>query len=541
MNQQELKPAANKLLTGSDLTAMLRGGWQWLAAHINIVNELNVFPVPDGDTGTNMALTMRAAVEHLETQQSVGTVAAAAAQGALMGARGNSGVILSQFLQGMARPLAEQTALDTALLAEAFVAGAEVAYQSVMEPVEGTILTVARAAADAARQQAASPTGPIPFLEAIVAAARIAQAGTPDLLPLLKEAGVTDSGGQGLVYILEGMLRALKGEAVEFDAAGDEAPAWHTSLDVSQENLGYDVQFLLQGETLAVDVIREAMNEIGWSTLVVGDERLVKVHLHTHDPGAPLTYGVGLGVIGDVVVENLQEQAETFLQAHRVEPDTANEVATIAVAPGQGLTDIFKSLGVSRVVSGGQTMNPSVEDLLAVVDQMAADNVLILPNNSNIILAAEQACTLANKTVMVIPTKTIPQGIAAMLSFNPEADLEANRRRMTEASGHVQSIDITRAVSQRTYNGFTINQGDTLALLNDDLVSVGETAEAVLAQTLARLVMAEYEILTIYVGQAESLAQGEALARQISDQYPNLATEVHAGGQPHAQYIISVE
>ncbi len=547
MNQQKFETATNGQLTGSDLKMMLHGGQQWLAAHVHIVNELNVFPVPDGDTGTNMALTMRAAVESIDDDLSGGAVVKAAAQGALMGARGNSGVILSQFLQGLAQVLAEQPVVSIPALAEGLAAGADLAYQSVMEPVEGTILTVSRAAAEAAQESARTEPGVTALMAAVVAGAKIAQARTPELLPLLKEAGVPDSGGQGLVYILEGMLRALTGEPVEVDEEGSEAPTWHTSLDVSHEDYGYDVQFLLRGADLEIAAIRDHMNSIGGSTLVVGDERLVKVHLHTHDPGAPLSYGARLGVVDDVVIENLQAQAEAFIGAHHLDEadaEQATPLATLAVVPGEGLAQIFHSLGVSRVLAGGQTMNPSVESLLAAINQIDGAEVLILPNNRNIILAAEQAQKLAPKKVWLVPSRTIPQGIAALLSFNPNADAETNIERMGETMQHVQSLEITQAVGQRTYNGFQIEAGDTLGLLNGDLVSVGSGVEPVLKETLARLApdtMRAYEIMTIYVGQKGSSAEAAGLAQQVSAMYPNIEVEVHNGGQPHALYIISVE
>ncbi|HEX9926013.1 MAG TPA: DAK2 domain-containing protein, partial [Anaerolineae bacterium] len=331
---------------GAGLKHLLRAGQGWLEAHVNVVNGLNVFPVPDGDTGTNLVLTMRSAMAHVAeaADDNVATIAAAAAQGALMGARGNSGVILSQFLRGLASSFEGHTVFTVGDFARAAQVGVQEAYKSVVKPVEGTILTVARAAADAARQNAATNDDLVAHLTEVVAAAKIAQAETPELLPVLKEAGVTDSGGQGLVYILEGSLRFLRGEPVDLDPAGEAAPLLQSSLGADEEAYGYDVQFLIQGESLDVGTIRQQIDSLGWSTVVVGDERLVKVHVHSRDPGVPISYGASQGIISDVVVENMETQAKEFVHGHLATAgDPVGEIATVAVVPGSGLAQIFKS------------------------------------------------------------------------------------------------------------------------------------------------------------------------------------------------------
>jgi hypothetical protein len=529
---------------GAGLKHLLRAGQGWLEAHVNVVNGLNVFPVPDGDTGTNLVLTMRSAMAHVAeaADDNVATIAAAAAQGALMGARGNSGVILSQFLRGLASSFEGHTVFTVGDFARAAQVGVQEAYKSVVKPVEGTILTVARAAADAARQNAATNDDLVAHLTEVVAAAKIAQAETPELLPVLKEAGVTDSGGQGLVYILEGSLRFLRGEPVDLDPAGEAAPLLQSSLGADEEAYGYDVQFLIQGESLDVGTIRQQIDSLGWSTVVVGDERLVKVHVHSRDPGVPISYGASQGIISDVVVENMETQAKEFVHGHLATAgDPVGEIATVAVVPGSGLAQIFKSLGVNGILPGGQTMNPSIQELLEAIDRVKAEQVLVLPNNSNVILAARQVETLSKKQVVVVPTKTLPQGIAALLAFNYQADLETNAQRMHAAAAQVQTIEVARAVTDRTFNGFNIKPGDVMGLFNDELMSVGQDYEGPVLDILARIQMEAYEIATIYYGCDCSHSQADGLAREISGRFPDLEIEVHSGGQPHYDYIISLE
>jgi DAK2 domain fusion protein YloV len=543
---------------GLGLKTMLRAGGQWLEAHRQVVNSLNVFPVPDGDTGTNMVLTMRSALAEAEIagDDRVETVAAAIAHGALMGARGNSGVILSQFLQGLALSFAGQENFAGEDLARAVQQGVETAYQSVVNPVEGTILTVARKAAEAAQQRANTSRDLTVLLADMVAAAKVAEANTPELLPILKEAGVTDSGGQGLVYILEGSLRFLRGEPVEAGPASSTALLLPSTLTVEETTYGYDVQFLIQGERLNVEEIRAQIDRLGWSTLVVGNERTVKVHVHTQDPGIPLSYGASQGVLMDVVVENMEVQAKKFIQERggtHVPPlslpsqltdrlrDSMTRIGTVCVAPSQGLAHILQSLGANQIVLGGQTMNPSPQELLEAIAKIHGSDVLILPNNGNVVMAAQQAQKLADKNVRVVPTKTIPQGIAALLSLNYQADLEANAERMLSAAKQVQTVEITRAVRDTSLSGFNIKSGDVMGLLNDELVSVGQDDDEVTLDVLAKVEAEAHEIITIYFGQECSPAKAGTLAEKIRALYPELEVEVHDGGQPYYHYIISLE
>lgn len=533
---------------GLGLKNLLQAGEQWLAVHVNIVNALNVFPVPDGDTGTNMLLTMRSAMTRLDetSETELALIARLAAQGALMGARGNSGVILSQLLQGMAHSLAGRPVMTAEDLARAVRFGVEQAYHSVAQPVEGTILTVARQTAEAARQNVRHNTDLVALLAEMVEAARLAQRQTPELLPVLKEAGVTDSGGQGWVYLLEGGLRFMRGQSLAVDETAEEAmPRLHSTLNADEEAYGYDVQFLIQGEALNVAEIRSHIDRLGWSTVVVGDERLVKVHVHTSDPGAPLSFGAGRGALLDVVVENMEEQARAFVHTHQGEPFAGPkegvDIGVICVAPGEGLVHIFRSLGASRVLTGGQTMNPSASELLEAINQIKAEKVLILPNNSNIILAAQQAGRLSDKQVEVIPTITIPQGIAALLAFNPQLAMAVNAERMREAGQQAHTIEVTQAVRDSVYNGFSIHTGDVIGLLDNQLESVGQHYHEVVFDILSRLDMTQYEIITIYFGRNSSLTQAEVLAREIGALYPDLELEVHNGGQLYYNYIISLE
>jgi DAK2 domain fusion protein YloV len=550
----EVKDNAIVACNGTGLKHLLEAGQQWLEVHINVVNSLNVFPVPDGDTGTNMVLTMRSVLKQIDdaANHEAGTIAGAAAHGALMGARGNSGVILSQFLQGLANSLAGQTAFTAQDFGRAALSGAMQAYQSVVEPVEGTILTVARVAAEAAHCRAQTDEDLLALFTDMVEQAKIAQANTPELLPVLKEAGVTDSGGQGLVYILEGGLRFLKCEPINLDPTGETMPQQRLNMDVPDEDdYGYDVQFLIQGDHLDLAAIRAEIDRLGWSTLVVGEDNLVKVHVHTTDPGRPISCGAKYGIISDVVVENMEEQAKAFRDSSPVDssaflagPDRAGEVtdiATVAVVPGTGFARIFQSLGISYVLSGGQSMNPSTQELLEAINQVQANKVLILPNNSNIILAAQQAENLCDKQVKVIPTKSLPQGVAALLSFNYQADLETNAQRMLASAQQITTIEVTRAVRQTSYNGFKVTPGDMIGLVNDELMSVGASDHQVVLDLLTKVELDLYEIVTLYFGREISADQAGMLADRIKSRYPDLEVEVHNGGQPHYHYIISLE
>lgn len=548
--------AAEALCDAQRVLRCLRAGSAWLEAHVAQVNALNVFPVPDGDTGTNMSLTMRAALEEAAGCQgeSVSDLVHAVSHGALMGARGNSGVILSQILRGLARSLSGKGKMAARDLAEALREGAATAYKGVMKPVEGTMLTVIRECAEVAARTAEQGGSLEKVLVNAKSEAEASLARTPQLLPVLANAGVVDAGGQGLVYILEGIVRLLQGQTTEV-APLVEAHVEHAHAPDGQYN--YDTQFIISGSTLDVEIIREHIAQMGDSVLVVGDERAVKVHVHADHPGEVLEYGISQGQVSAVIIENMQLQYEEFLaskpQAPVQMPPAALRVAAselaeqvcnisvIAVVSGDGLKRVFESLGVSAIVPGGQTMNPSTQDLLQAIEAVPCDQVILLPNNSNIILTAEQARQLSHKQVVVVPTKTVPQGIAALLAFNYQSDLDANATYMTEASRQVQTGEVTRAVRSVQVNGLNVVEGQIIGLLNDDLMTTGDTALQVVYELLDHMGAGEREIITIYYGEDIKPEDAEELAEALRERYPEVEVEVLDGGQAHYYFIISAE
>jgi len=563
-------------LDGSAFRDLLTAGLAWLDRHHEIVNALNVFPVPDGDTGTNMLLTMRSAHKEIraESLSSVAEVAKAAAHGALMGARGNSGVILSQILRGIARSLDGVISLTGPTLAAALSEGSRIAYKGVNRPVEGTILTVVREAADAAQNAAELDPDLRLILARTVRAADEAVANTPNLLPVLAQAGKVDSGGKGLFFILEGMYRALIGEATAALAplaGATVTPAAEPAAARPAKGkrtlppfvYGFDVQFLVEGPNLNAAAIRETIAAMGDCPLVEGDNSLVKVHVHVPNPGVPLAYAVSLGFVTDVIVENMDDMhipampagydpvpprfdaatGGARLPAADAIPTPIEGPGIIAVAPGAGLAQVFRSLGAHAIVSGGQTMNPSTHDLLEAVNKVPAAEVIILPNNGNIVMAAGQAQALAgpDKKVVVVPSKTVPQGIAALLALNPHTDLDRNVQAMTAALGHIQTGEVTVAVQDARFDGIQVHAGDVIGLLNDVLTARGSTAEEVATQLLAQMGAATLEVITLYRGQPVTADQAAAMQRKLQELYPDQEIEVVDGRQPFYHYIISAE
>lgn len=531
-----------RICNGQGLKRMLEVGTAWLERNVDAINTLNVFPVPDGDTGTNMFLTMQAAMKEIAAspEHSVSSIAHKVAYGSLMGARGNSGVILSQFFRGIDKALEGKMSFTAADLAAAMAEGSATAYKGVLKPVEGTILTVARDAATAAQSAAATNKDLRYLLERIVEAARVSVAHTPELLPVLKSAGVVDAGGQGLYVILEGMLHYLHGETVEEATA---ALAEAVDLHPHEGGYGYDTQFILQGRDLNVEAIRAHIASLGDSTLVVGDRSLIKVHVHSPTPGVVLDYGISMGSVSKVIIENLQEQYQEFMiQQPAVSGiEEITDIATVVVAAGKGLTEIFRTLGVSAIVPGGQTMNPSTEEMLQVVNQLTKDQVIILPNNKNIIMVAQQVQQVSDKQVLVVPTRTIPQGISALLAFKYDADLETNAAAMEAAIDLVETAEVTQAVRSVDINGLAIEEGQIIGLLNGQLVTAGTDKEAIAHDLLARMDAVECEIITVYYGNAVDRPQAEGLATSIQERYPDQEVELLEGGQPHYCYIISAE
>jgi DAK2 domain fusion protein YloV len=504
-------------------------------------------------------------------EQNAGVVAHAMAHGALMGARGNSGVILSQLWRGFARSLNHKQTFAAADLAEAMQEASDTAYKGVIKPVEGTILTVAREAAFAASQITCERGDLSVVLDYIVGQTKQAVARTPSQLRVLAEAGVVDAGGQGLYVILEGMLRYLRGETVAIDQALGSAVDLKTPIEPTgfgaspfghdvtvgraflepehgsgEGGYGYDVQFIIAGQDLDVDQIRVEIDTMGDSTLVVGDANSVKVHVHVTDPGVPLSYGVHLGSLRDVVVEDMQAQYQEFILGRSAPPITGpsmppSEISTVAVVPGVGLMRVFKSLGVGEVISGGQTMNPSTQQLLDAVEALPVAKVIILPNNGNILLAAQQAAKLSNKEVAVVATRTIPQGIAALLAFNYQADLQTNADLMRDAAGDVESGEVTTATRSVELDGVQVNAGEIIGLVNERLVAAGSTIDQVVLQMLEEMALADREILTLYYGNGIKTEQADLLAAKTRERYPDQEIEVVEGNQPHYHFFMSVE
>ncbi len=574
------RPRRISVFDGQDLKKAMLAGARWLEEHREAINALNVFPVPDGDTGSNMSATMQAAIRQIANSEdtSAGVIAAKLSHGALLGARGNSGVILSQTLRGLAQGLDKKETFVASDLAAALQEASRLAYRAVIKPVEGTILTVVRESAEAAKKSADRGDDLVAMMQEVVTTARQSVANTPDLLPLLKQAGVVDSGGQGFCTLLEGIWHYVRGEAGMVgttvstqvpttpplvSARGNSTVQGPTILPPTQtkkgkvtieEEFGYEVVFLLRGQKLDVEGIRQTIIDMGGvSTVVAGDEHMLKVHTHTQTPGKILDYGVSLGSLLDINIENLQEQSLTYAAESEAEhaaeaggeaeivPQLTDQVATVAVVAGAGFEKVFRELGVSAIVPGGQTMNPSIEELLAAVNDVTANQVVILPNNGNVILSAGQVPSLTGKEVYIVPTETMPQGIAALLGFNFDADFSTNCKVMTEAAKKIQTVEITTAVRSVHIGSVRVREGDFIGLINGNLAVAGESMERVIDNTLQRLDIDRYEIVTLYYGEDVVLEQAQETAKRIKGRHSQLEIDVVDGGQPYYAYILSAE
>ena len=551
------------VVDGHLLKWLTAAGVAWLERNHERVNQLNVFPVPDGDTGKNMLQTMRSAYAEIAVMQEphVGIVGMAIAQGALLGARGNSGVILSQLWHGFAETLRGCEMFDALVFTHAVTNAVDAAYRAVTAPVEGTILTVAREAA-AAAVRAVDEDGVIDLtelLEIMVAAGGDALARTPDLLPVLKKAGVVDSGGQGLLYILEGMLRLTRGEDVlSLNGASKLEHSRQQAAELEPEDergYGYDVQFLMRGEGLNVDAVRAAIDAMGWSTLVVGSSQLIKVHVHVHNPGEPLSYAISLGVaLEDVVVENMQAQYQEYMAertagALDITEDSLvsdDEIAIIPVVSGAGIRRLFmRDLRAARVVNGGQTMNPSTQDFLDVIASLTNNRIILLPNNKNVVMAAQQAAALARgKAVRVVPSFTIPQGISAMVAYShvtAAADIDALTRSMTDALEFVVSCEVTIATRDVEFDGLHVKRGQYIGLFNGSLVAADDDIGALVRALLSAAGAEERELITFYYGDGLTRSRVETLVEQLKLDFSDQDFEIVQGDQPLHPYIISLE
>jgi len=533
---------------GQGFKRLVKAGLAWLQYHQDAINVLNVYPVPDGDTGTNMVLTMRSAWDEIKDtpERNVGRVAHQMAHGALMGARGNSGVILSQIWRGFARSLEKKEVYRAQDLVAACREAEVTAYKGVVKPVEGTILTVARAVADAATRGAEDTKDLVRILEHMVFAAHEAVLLTPSLLPVLKEAGVVDAGGQGLFIILEGMLRQMRGEPVAEDLEMTGAvDLIATEFAPGEVGYGYDVQFLIVGQDLPVDDIRQRIAEMGECPLVVGDPATIKVHVHVPDPGIPISYGASLGSLRDVVVEDMQAQYQDFIAGRELPPEpthqVSDEIGVVAVVAGDGLAHVFQSLGVGGIVRGGQTMNPSTQDLLEAAESLPAKQVVLLPNNGNVILASEQACGLSDKPIAVVPSRSIPQGLTALMALNYQADFETNVAVMTSAMEEVETGEVTTATRSAKINGVEVVKGQVIGLHDGDLKVTGDAIQDVVAALLKEMGTSECEIITLYRGEGVGEEDASSLADLLQQDWPDHEIEVIFGGQPHYHYILSVE
>jgi uncharacterized protein len=543
-----------KSFDGLALKQLVEAGLTWLRTNSQTVNALNVFPVPDGDTGTNMLLTMQSAYGEVANlgHHNVGQMAAAVAQGALMGARGNSGVILSQLWRGFARALHGKEVLDGPALAAAFAEARDTAYKGVVRPVEGTILTVSKDAAIAAEAALQETSDPVEILRRVVAAADVSVQHTPELLPILKQAGVVDSGGKGLYFILEGMVRYIDGESLEAPLISVQ-PISAMNLENAMEDVeaGQDFEVVVDFRPSGVFELQTFYGELekmGTSIQVGEGEGMYRMHIHVplDKRYEPIDYIMGIGTITKVAMENLMAQMDEIegragastLELANIEP---GQIAVITVSPGNGLSRIFASLGVAAIVSGGQTMNPSTKDILDAFENLPTDKIIILPNNKNIVLAAQQAKEVTVKQVQVVPSKTVPQGLAAMLHLNTDGDLEKVAERMSKALTSVKTGEITVATRSVEIDGVTVKDGQVIALLDGKLAVASSSLEQACLQFLEKAEAANYELITLFYG--ENLSHGEAnhIADLIRTDYPNQEVEVQEGGQPHYQFIISIE
>ncbi len=538
-------------LDGPVFKRALLGSLSWLASNHEEVNRLNVFPVPDGDTGTNMLLTLQSAVEDVKQSGAaeVSKIAKLASHGSLMGARGNSGVILSQIFRGFARAVEGKSSLTPAELAAAFEEAANAAYRAVNKPTEGTILTVAREAGRAAATAASGPDANVPrVIAAAAAGARAAVLKTPSQLQILRDAGVVDAGGFGLQLILEGMLKTVEESEPALAALADSrllAPASQVSMVLPEGGWGYCTEFLIEGTSLDTDLIREEIEALGNSVLVVGEPKLVKVHVHTDDPTSVINLAGRYGKLMKLNVGDMSTQHRRILETEGggtgTRPPRANGVGLVAVVAGRGLVEIFRGLGVDAIIEGGQTMNPSTQDMLTAIESVPYEEVILLPNNGNVIAAAKQVIGLTKKKVHVVETHSVPQGVSAVVAFRPERPAAENFGVMKAEAARVQTIEVTHAVRDTRSNGLRVKKGDVIGLINERLEFAGDDYAEVVNKALGKLGTDSYELVTVYRGEQASDDELAKLESEIRSSYPSLEVEVQQGGQQHYPFILSVE
>ncbi len=537
-------------LSGDDLRDMFSTATSCLERNAAAIDALNVFPVPDGDTGTNMLLTMKSLMAEIEylSDTRADTVAEAMAHGALMGARGNSGVILSQIMKGFALGFTGKESFGISEMVDALRQASIAAYESMSKPREGTMLTVIKDVATAVEKGVVQNDGNlVALMETAVEEAKNSVARTPQLLDVLRDAGVVDAGGQGVYVILEGILRYLKSdngdtEMITIKAQPERLPTLATipKIPDNEKIYGYCTELIIKGEELRQDQIRRWMEKQGESVLVVGDEETIKVHVHTLHPGTVIEFAISLGSVHDLKIQNMDDQHEDFLKLPDIGRATSG-IAIVAVVAGSGLENVFRSLGTTAVISGGQTMNPSCFDILQAIDSTSADELILLPNNKNIIPAARQAVTAAKQKVKVVPTRNIPQGLSALLAFNPEIKLEENLTEMTRAQEGVKSVEITTVVRDTKLGRIKLQKGDFVALIDGNIKITDRSLDQVVFDSLQAANAEKADIITLYYGDEVSSEKANKLLESLREKYPELEIELIQGGQPHYPYIISVE
>ena len=552
---------AVKTINTEMLQKMFLAGAANLEAKKEIINELNVFPVPDGDTGTNMTLTIMSAAKEVKALENPNMLAIAKAisSGSLRGARGNSGVILSQLLRGFTKEIREHDEIDTSILARACERATATAYKAVMKPKEGTILTVAKGASQKAAELAETTDDLDTFISEVIAYAQEVLSKTPEMLPVLKEAGVVDSGGQGLLEVLHGAYDAFLGKEIDYSAI--EASAGTKMVKPSEQaeteiKFGYCTEFIimLEKEFTAKDEteFKAYLESIGDSIVCVADDDIVKIHVHTNDPGLAIQKALTYGQLSRMKIDNMREEHQERLikdaeklaaqQAEAKKAEPRKEVGFIAVSIGEGMNEIFRELGADYIIEGGQTMNPSTEDMLNAIDQVNAEHIFILPNNKNIILAANQAQALTeDKDIIVVPSKTVPQGITAIINYMPDADAQTNLEAMIEGIGNVKTGQVTYAVRDTHIDDKEIHEGDIMGIGDSGILAVGQSVEETTKEMLAQLVDEDTELISLYYGQDVQEESAENFAQEIEDLYPDVDVDVHSGGQPIYYYVLSVE
>lgn len=540
------------------LTKMFLAGAANLEAKKEYINELNVFPVPDGDTGTNMTLTIMSAAKEVQSLESADMTALAKAisSGSLRGARGNSGVILSQLLRGFTKEIKEHKEVDVQALASACERATATAYKAVMKPKEGTILTVAKGASEKAREMAETTDDLEVFIPEVIAYAKEVLSKTPEMLPVLKEAGVVDSGGQGLLEVLNGAYDAFQGKEIDYSAIESSAGTTMVKPDAQAQadiKFGYCTEFIIMTEKAFTEKdeheFKAFLESIGDSIVCVADEDIVKIHVHTNDPGLAIQRALTYGQLSRMKIDNMREEHQEKLirdaeklAAEQTKKEPRKDVGFIAVSIGEGMNEIFRELGVDYIIEGGQTMNPSTEDMLTAIDQVNADHIFILPNNKNIILAANQAQALTeDKDIIVVPTKTVPQGITAIINYVPEEDAKANEEMMKEEIQNVKTGQVTYAVRDTHIDDKEIHEGDIMGIGDAGILSVGQSVEATTKEMLSLMADEDSELISIYYGQDIQEEDAEKLASEIEELYPEADVDLHCGGQPIYYYVLSVE